>query len=106
MLKESIYQVARKIFSLLRKIISPFIKLFSVTSNYTDRGAEVVKVIPVLMIFFLITYPLWSLPVYIWLAVTYGEPLNYILYALWITQIVIILLVNAYFEYLRKHKSE
>jgi hypothetical protein len=104
--RSKIYGIIRKVYSFLRKIVSPFIRLFLITSNYANSGAEIVKVVPALMIFFLIMYPLWSLPIYMWLAIRYGEPLNYILYTLWIIQIIVIVLVNAYFEYLRKHKTE
>lgn len=98
-----IYRIFAEIYEFLRKLASPFSRLFSWASDYTGSKAELVKAIPVLMIAGIITLPLWSLPLYMGIAVVYGEPLNYIVYIVWIVQLFVILLVNAYYEYLKKH---
>jgi hypothetical protein len=100
-----ILRIFAEIYEFLRKSASPFTRLFSWASDYTGSKAELVKVIPVLMVAGIITLPLWSLPIYMWIAIVYGEPLNYIVYTAWIAQLFVILLVNAYYEYLKKHRG-
>ena len=100
------YKALVAISNFLKKLISPFTKLFSFASDYAGSGAEFVKILPVLMIALAVSYPLWSFPIYLWLSVVYGEPLNYILYTLWISQILIIIAVVAYFDYTRKNRSQ
>ena len=100
------YRLLVAILNFLKKLISPFTRLFSFATDYAGRGAEMMKIIPVLMITLGIMYPLWSFPLYLWLAVTYGEPLNYILYTLWISQILIIVIVVACLDYIRKNRSQ
>jgi len=89
-----------------KAILKIYKKLWIDTCEYSGRGAEIVKAIPVLIIAILIFYPAWSFPIYLWLSLEYGPPLSYILYILWIGQILVLALALAYIDYIRKSREK
>ncbi len=78
------------------------LKVFWAASNYTGKGAEIVKAIPAILLAVAIFYPAWSFPIFLWLSLQYGSPLNYILYSLWVGQIIIFTVIVAYIDRVRK----
>jgi hypothetical protein len=89
----------------MKKIVAYIVKTFWAACDYSGKGAEVVKTIPVIIIAILLFYPAWSLPLYLWISLMYGSPVNYILYSLWVGQIIIIGAVVAYIDYIKKRKE-
>jgi len=107
--KKRLRMTGKNIVKALRSVLYPIIlpsrtlvKVFWAACNYTGRGAELVKVIPVLLMAIAIFYPAWSFPIYLWLSLQYGYPLNYILYFLWIGQIIVLTVIVAYIDRTRK----
>lgn len=97
----------------LKLLLYPFIflckiilRIFWGACNYTGKGAEIVKVIPVILMAAAIFYPAWSFPIYLWLSLQYGYPLNYILYSLWVGQIIILTAIVAYIDRARKYEEK
>lgn len=102
-------KIVKKIVKALKLVLYPIIlfsrvisKIFWEACNYTGKGAEIVKVIPVLLMAIAIFYPAWSFPIYLWLSLQYGYPLNYILYFLWVGQIIVLTVIVAYIDRTRK----
>jgi hypothetical protein len=89
-----------------KAVLKIYKRLWIDTCEYSGRGAEIVKTIPVLIIAILIFYPAWSFPIYLWLSLVYGPPLSYILYALWVGQILVLALALAYIDYVRKSREK
>ncbi|MEM2589397.1 MAG: hypothetical protein QXT44_06320 [Candidatus Bathyarchaeia archaeon] len=97
----------------LKLLLYPFIllgktalKVFWAASNYTGKGAEIVKAIPAILMAVAIFYPAWSFPIFLWLSLLYGYPLNYILYTLWVGQIIVFTAIVAYIDRARKGGGE
>jgi hypothetical protein len=87
-------------------ILKIYKKLWVDPCDYVGPGAEIVKTIPVLIMAILIFYPAWSFPIYLWLSLMYGPPVSYILYTLWVGQILVLALALAYMDYVRKIREK
>lgn len=65
------------------KILRHIKKFIVWTVEYTGPLAEIVKVIPVILMAILIMSPMFLYPLMMMWAQTFGEPICYFLYALW-----------------------
>jgi len=65
--------------------------------NYVGPGAELIKLIPILLMVIFIIYPLWSYPLWIWFALWLG-PWSIIAFILWLIQWPLIFLLITYID--------
>jgi hypothetical protein len=87
--------------SLLVKTAKSPISLFIWCTEYTGKYAFIVKAIPALIMLFTIAYPWWSLPLWLHLSLSAGEPWCYAIYALWIFQWIVVAFLALTVEYVR-----
>jgi len=78
------------------------IRLFTWASDYTGPLASLVKAVPILMMFAVVLYPWWSLPFWMTLSLAVGEPLNYIVYVVWLGQWVITAVIAFTVAYIKE----
>lgn len=73
---------------LLKHLVLPILRVaknfINWTIDYTGPLAELVKTIPILLMFAFVLFPIWSYPFWLWAGQTLGPPGNYIIYALWL----------------------
>jgi hypothetical protein len=84
-----------------RTVQSYLISFLSWTVDYSGIGAEFVKALPVILVLLCVTYPWWSFPFWLRLSLLCGEPLCYVIYALWVGQWFILGLISFTVAYLR-----
>lgn len=92
--------------SLLMFVLNPLRRFITWTVEYDGFAAELVKCIPVVLMAACIFYPWYTYPLWVWLGYSLGSSLNYLVYALWLTQFVLAAIGSAVIRYLQEAESD
>jgi len=87
---------------LVSAVLKPFKAFVEWTIDYSGFGAEIVKAVPVLLMFAFVLYPWWSYPFWTSLGHRVGSPLNYLVLAVWLLQWLLAFVGTAVIGYIRE----
>lgn len=90
---------------LLKKLIlSPVRRLWNFLIDYTGFGAPFVKAISVVLMLIVMAYPWWSYPLWLSLAQSVTLLQQYVIYVVWLSQWLIVIIVAAAIGYVMENR--